>query len=185
MADRKTCIFDMKTWRTGIFDMKTWRTCIFDMKTWRTGFHSVAEKEQRKRIATCWMRATSCRNKPRRLWCLAVAPHPRTQADWVWAAGSAERDLYNETHCKLRSSAAVGTYAPKMSSLKGDLCFPYIVEDDSRSRFAEPRDGEVMLIPQLRSFGVCSGFLIDTCPFWTRRWLMICYWRLRGYGETP
>ena len=146
MADRKTCIFDMKTWRTGIFDMKTWRTCIFDMKTWRTGFHSVAEKEQRKRIATCWMRATSCRNKHRRLWRLAVAPHPRTQADWVWAAGSAERDLYNETHCKLRSSAAVGTYAPKMSSLKGDLCFPYIVEDDSRSRFAEPRDGEVMLI---------------------------------------
>jgi hypothetical protein len=27
----------------------------------------------------------------------------------VWAAGSAERDLYHETHCKLRSSAAVGT----------------------------------------------------------------------------
>ena len=60
--------------------------------------------------------------------------------------GSAKRDLPSETHCKLRSSAAVGTYAPKMSSLKGDLCFPYIVEDDSRSRFAEPRDGEVMLI---------------------------------------
>ena len=63
-----------------------------------------------------------------------------------------------KTHCKLRSSAAVGTYAIKMSSLNGDLCFPYIVEDDSRSRFAEPRDGEVMLIPQLRSFGACSGF---------------------------
>ena len=52
------------------------KTCIFDMKTWRTGFHSVAEKEQRKRIATCWMRATSCRNKPRRLWRPAVATHP-------------------------------------------------------------------------------------------------------------
>ena len=127
------------------------------------------------------MRATSCRNKHRRLWRLAVAPHPRTQADWVWAAGSAERDLYNETHCKLRSSAAVGTYAQKMSSLKGDLCFPYIVEDDSRSRFAEPREDEVMLIPQLRSFGACSGFLIDTCPFRTRRQLVFCYGRLRGY----
>ena len=103
--------------------------------------------------------------KHRRLWRLAVATHPRMQTDWVWAAGSAERDLYNETHCKLRSSAAVGTYAPKMSSLKGDLCFPYIVEDDSRSRFAEPRDCEVMLIPQLRSFGACSGFLMNTCPW--------------------
>ena len=45
----------------------------------------------------------------------------------------------------------------------------YDVEDDSRSRFAEPREGEVMLIPQLRSFGACSGFLIDTCPLGTRR----------------
>ena len=62
-----------------------------------------------------------------------------------------------------------GYICQKMSSLKGDLCFPYIVEDDSRSRFAESRDGEVMLISQLRSFGACCGFLIDTCPFWTRR----------------
>ena len=30
----------------------------------------------------------------------------------VWAADSAERDLYHETHCKLRSSAAVGTCEP-------------------------------------------------------------------------
>ena len=43
----------------------------------------------------------------------------------------------------------------------------------------------VMLIPQLRSFGACSGFLTDTCPLGTRRWLMFCYERLRGYGETP
>ena len=27
----------------------------------------------------------------------------------------------------------------------------------------------VMLIPQLRSFGACSGFLTDTCPLGTRR----------------
>ena len=27
----------------------------------------------------------------------------------------------------------------------------------------------VMLIPQLRSFGACSGFLMDTCPLGTRR----------------
>ena len=38
-----------------------------------------------------------------------VATQPRKEADWVWAAGSAKRDLYHETHCKLRSSAAVGT----------------------------------------------------------------------------
>ena len=30
------------------------------------------------------------------------------QANEALAAGSAERDLYHETHCKLRSSAAVG-----------------------------------------------------------------------------
>ena len=26
-----------------------------------------------------------------------------------------------------------------------------------------------LLVPQLRSFGACSGFLIDTCPLGTRR----------------
>ena len=75
-----------------------------------------------------------------------------------------------KTHCKLRSSAAVGKYAPpKMSSPKGDLHILSDIEDDSRSRFAEPGEGEVMLIPQLRSFGACSGFLMDTCPLGTRR----------------
>ena len=39
----------------------------------------------------------------------------------------------------------------------------------SRSRFAEPREGEVMLIPQLRCFAACSGFLMDACPLGTRR----------------
>ena len=36
--------------------------------------------------------------------------------------GSAKRDLYNETHCKLRSSAAVGTCdtSTPYSSPKGD-----------------------------------------------------------------
>ena len=56
-----------------------------------------------------------------------------------------------------------------MSSPKGDLHIPSDIEDDSRSRFAEPGEGEVMLIPQLRSFGACSGFLMDTCPLGTRR----------------
>ena len=74
------------------------------------------------------------------------SPAPTNASRLSMGCGFRGADLYNETHCKLRSSAAVGTYAPKMSSLKGDLCFPYIVEDDSRSRFAEPRDGEVMLI---------------------------------------
>ena len=27
----------------------------------------------------------------------------------------------------------------------------------------------MMLIPQLRSFGACSGFLTDTCPLGTRQ----------------
>ena len=53
-------------------------------------------------------------------------------------------------------------------SPKGDLHIPDNV-DDGWSRFAEPREGEVMFIPQLRSFGACSGFLIDTCPIGTRR----------------
>ena len=39
----------------------------------------------------------------------------------------------------------------------------------SRSRFAEPREGEVMLVPQLRCFAACSGFLMDACPLGTRR----------------
>ena len=54
-------------------------------------------------------------------------------------------------------------------SPKGDWHINYDVEDDSRSRFAEPREGEVILIPQLRSFGACSGFLRVTCPLGTRR----------------
>ena len=54
-------------------------------------------------------------------------------------------------------------------SPKGDWHINYDVEDDSRSRFAEPREGEVMLIPQLCSFGACSGFLRVTCPLGTRR----------------
>ena len=68
----------------------------------------------------------------------------------------------------------------KYSSPKGDLHILYDIEDDSRSRFAEPRDGEGMLIPQLRSFGACSGFLIDTCPIGTRRRLVGCYGGLRN-----
>ena len=42
-------------------------------------FHSTAEKEQRIFIeANYWMKATSCRDKHRRLWRPAVATHPRT-----------------------------------------------------------------------------------------------------------
>ena len=49
----------------------------------------------------------------------------------------------------------------------------------------QEREGEMMLIPQRRSFGACSGFLIDTCPFRTRRctklritrlWLVFLLW---------
>ena len=93
-----------------------------------------------------------------------------------------ERDLYNETHCKLRSSAAVGTCVTSTpySSPKGDWRFPYDVEEDSRSRFAELREGEEMLIPQRRSFGACSGFLMDTCPLGTRRNQVTYYMALIG-----
>ena len=72
------------------------------------------------------------------------------------------------------------TPPPKYSSPKGDRRFPYDVEEDSRSRFAEPREGEEMLIPQRRSFGACSGFLMDTCPFWTRRNQVTYYMALIG-----
>ena len=58
---------------------------------------------------------------------------------------------------------------PQNEFPEGGLTHPYDIENDSRSRFAEPREGEGMLIPQLRSFGACSGFLIDTCPIGTRR----------------
>ena len=72
-------------------------------------------------------------------------------------------------------------------SPKGDWHIHYDVEDDSRSRFAEPREGEVMLIPQLRCFAACSGFLIVTCPLGTRRWLVAQesptdYADLHGWG---
>ena len=73
---------------------------------------------------------------------------------------------------------------PIYSSPKRDWRIQYDVEDDSRSSFVEPREDEVMLIPQLRSFGACSGFLIDTCPPGhgetklriTRRWLAFLLW---------
>ena len=68
----------------------------------------------------------------------------------------------------------------KYSSPEGDLHILYDIEDDSRSRFAEPREGEGMLIPQLRSFGACSGFLMDTCPLGTRRNQVTYYMALIG-----
>ena len=120
--------------------------------------------------------------KHRRLWRPAVATHPRMQSDWVWAAGSAERDLYHETHCKLRSSAAVGTCdtSTPYSSPKGDWRIPYDVEE-SRSRFAKPREGDGDAYPTaalLRSLQwVSDGYvsprdttLIDVL-LWEAAWL--------------
>ena len=37
-----------------------------------------------------------------------------------------------------------------------------------------------MLIPQRRSFGACSGFLMDTCPLGTRRNQVTYYMALIG-----
>ena len=86
--------------------------------------------------------------------------------------GSAKRDLPSETHCKLRSSAAVGTNDPPPQTVprSGTDTVTMILRTVHRSRFAEPRESvSVFAYPQRRSFGACSGFLIDTCPIGTRR----------------
>ena len=86
--------------------------------------------------------------------------------------GSAKRDLPSETHCKLRSSAAVGTNAPPPQTVprSGTDISTMILRTVHRSRFAEPRESvSVFAYPQRRSFGACSGFLIDTCSIGTRR----------------
>ena len=86
--------------------------------------------------------------------------------------GSAKRDLPSETHCKLRSSAAVGTNDPPPQTVprSGTDTVTMILRTVHRSRFAEPRESvSVFAYPQRRSFGACSGFQIDTCPIGTRR----------------
>ena len=87
--------------------------------------------------------------------------------------GSAKRDLPSETHCKLRSSAAVGTNdtpPPQTVPRSGTDISTMILRTVHRSRFAEPRESvSVFAYPQRRSFGACSGFQIDTCPIGTRR----------------
>ena len=87
--------------------------------------------------------------------------------------GSAKRDLPSETHCKLRSSAAVGTddNTPSLTVPRsGTDTVTMILRTVHRSRFAEPRESvSVFAYPQRRSFGACSGFQIDTCPIGTRR----------------
>ena len=87
--------------------------------------------------------------------------------------GSAKRDLPSETHCKLRSSAAVGTNDNTPTTTvprSGTDTVTKMLRTVHRSRFAEPRESvSVFAYPQRRSFGACSGFLIDTCPIGTRR----------------
>ena len=85
--------------------------------------------------------------------------------------GSAKRDLPSETHCKLRSSAAVGTDNHPTTTVprSGTDISTMILRTVHRSRFAEPRESvSVFAYPQRRSFGACSGFQIDTCPIGTR-----------------
>ena len=51
------------------------------------------------------------------------------------------------------------TPPPKYSSPKGDWCIPYDVEDDdSRSRFAEPRDGDECLSHSCAPSELAVGF---------------------------
>ena len=87
--------------------------------------------------------------------------------------GSAKRDLPAETHCKLRSSAAVGTNDKTPTTTvprSGTDISTMILRTVHRSRFAEPKECvSVFAYPQRRSFGACSGFQIDTCPIGTRR----------------
>ena len=86
--------------------------------------------------------------------------------------GSAKRDLPSETHCKLRSSAAVGTNDHPTTTVprSGTDISTMILRTVHRSRFAEPKECvSVFAYPQRRSFGACSGFQIDTCPIGTRR----------------
>ena len=86
--------------------------------------------------------------------------------------GSAKRDLPSETHCKLRSSAAVGTDNHPTTTVprSGTDISTMILRTVHRSRFAEPKECvSVFAYPQWRSFGACSGFQIDTCPIGTRR----------------
>ena len=86
---------------------------------------------------------------------------------------SAKRDLPSETHCKLRSSVAVGTNDNTPTTTvprSGTDISTMVLRTIHRSRFAEPRESvSVFAYPQRRSFGACSGFQIDTCPIGTRR----------------
>ena len=56
--------------------------------------------------------------------------------------GSAKRDLPSETHCKLRSSAAVGTNDPPPQTVprSGTDISTMILRTVHRSRFAEPKE---------------------------------------------
>ena len=86
--------------------------------------------------------------------------------------GSAKRDLPSETHCKLRSSAAVGTDNHPTTTVprSGTDISTMILRTVHRSRFAEPKECvSIFAYPQRRSFGACSGFQIETCPIGTRR----------------
>ena len=56
---------------------------------------------------------------------------------------SAKRDLFMKptASCEAAQLWVRAKPPPKYSSPKGDRRFPYDVEEDSRSRFAEPREG--------------------------------------------
>ena len=98
------------------------------------------------------------------------APTNNQQSEYeLWVPRSGTYIMKPTASCEAAQLWVRATPPPKYSSPEGDLHILYDIEDDSRSRFAEPREGEGMLIPQLRSFGACSGFLIDTCPIGTRR----------------
>ena len=99
--------------------------------------------------------------------------------------GSAKRDLPSETHCKLRSSAAVGTNDPPPQTVprSGTDISTMILRTVNRSRFAEPRESENVCLPTaalLRSLQWVSDRYVshrDTAP------LILSY--SNGGRQTP
>ena len=93
---------------------------------------------------------------------------PRTEAAWFREAGPTIRNPLQAA--KQRSCGYERQPLPTTVPRSGTDTVTMILRTVHRSRFAEPRESvSVFAYPQRRSFGACSGFLIDTCPIGTRR----------------
>ena len=90
----------------------------------------------------------SLQYKPRRLWRPALATHPRTTSRLSISCGfrGAGPISWNPLQAAKQRSCGYNMIPHPYRSPKGDWHINYDVEDDSRSRFAEPREDEVMPI---------------------------------------